>query len=89
MSGNNSADKRHRQDEARRLRNRKIRSRIHTEKIKFLDAAGNNDAEKAQTAFKEISKLIDSATNKGVYHRNTADRKKSRLHKILNKIEVS
>ena len=88
MAGNSSAQKRHRQDEVSRLRNRKIRSRIHTEKNKFLEAANLKDIEKAQSTFKEISKLIDSAAGKGVYHKNTADRKKSRLHKMLNKISV-
>ena len=87
MPGKGSAAKRQRQNETARLRNRAIRSQIHTEKRKFLEAveAKNNDG--AQTQFAEIIKLIDSAANKGVYHRNTADRKKSRLHKMLNSLQ--
>jgi len=45
------------------------------------------DANEAQTCFTEVIKLIDSAANKGVFPRNTADRKKSRLHKMLNSLQ--
>ena len=84
MPAKNSAAKRHRQSEKRRSRNRNTRSRIHTEKRKLLEAIEENDTLNADASFKELAKLIDSATNKGVYHPNTADRKKSRLHKKLN-----
>ena len=84
MPAKNSAAKRHRQSEKRRSRNRNVRSRIHTEKRKLLEAIEENDKINADVSFRELAKLIDSATNKGVYHPNTADRKKSRLHKKLN-----
>ena len=35
------------------------------------------------TAYAEFVKLIDTAAGKGLYHSNTAARKKSRLHKKL------
>ena len=53
-------------------------------KRRFLEAVEQNDRSAADTAFAEVTKLIDSAANKGLYDRNTADRKKSRLHRKLN-----
>lgn len=87
MPTNRSAAKRQRQNEKHRLRNREVRSRIHTRKRSFLEAIEKKDIDGARTAFDEAKKLIDSAAGKGVYHRNTADRKKSRLHKMLNSLE--
>lgn len=87
MPGKGSAAKRQRQNETARLRNRSVRSRIHTEKRKFLEAVEGKDTDAAQAQFAQVAKLIDSAANKGVYHRNTADRKKSRLHKMLNSLQ--
>ena len=87
MPGKGSAAKRQRQNETTRFRNRAVRSQIHTEKRKFLESVETKKSDDAQKHFAEIIKLIDSAANKGVYHRNTADRKKSRLHKMLNSLQ--
>ena len=87
MPGKGSAAKRQRQNEKRRVQNRTVRSRIHTEKRKFLESVEAQDADGAQARFAEVTKLIDSAASKGVYPRNTADRKKSRLHKMLNSLQ--
>lgn len=87
MLGEGSAAKRQRQNEKRRVRNRSVKSRIHTEKRKFLEAIETKDNEVAEVHFAQVIKLIDSAANKGVYPRNTADRKKSRLHKKLNSLQ--
>jgi small subunit ribosomal protein S20 len=87
LPGKGSAAKRQRQNEKARIRNRTERSRIHTVKRKFIEAVEAKNAEGAQEQFAEVIKLIDSAANKGVYHRNTADRKKSRLHKMLNTLQ--
>ena len=61
-----------------------VRSRIHTTKRRFLEAVAEGNTEGAKAAFAEAAKLIDSAASKGVYHSNTADRKKSRMHRALN-----
>ena len=87
MPSKSSTAKRHRQSEKARTRNRAVRSRIHTEKRKFLEAVEKKDEAAAQSSFTTITKLIDGAVGKGVYHRNTADRKKSRLHKRLNQLQ--
>ncbi|MBN1686285.1 MAG: 30S ribosomal protein S20 [Spirochaetales bacterium] len=87
MLDKGSAAKRQRQNENRRLRNRSAKSRINTEKRKFLEAVDAKDSNEAQARFAEVIKLIDSAVNKGLYQKNTADRKKSRLHKMLNSLQ--
>ena len=68
-----SAKKRLRQDEKKRARNTAAKTRIKTEVKKAL--AG----EDSKTAFG----AIDRAAAKGVIHKNTAARKKSRLAKRL------
>lgn len=89
MPAKNSAAKRYRQSEKRRVRNRATRSRISTEKRKFLEAVEQEDSITAAATYASLARLIDSAANKGVYPRNTADRKKSRLHKKLNTLNAT
>jgi small subunit ribosomal protein S20 len=81
-----SAAKRHRQSEKQRVHNRVIRSRVRTSVRRVLAAVDENDRDAAQSAFLEFSSLIDSAARKGVYHRNNAARKKSRMAKKVNAI---
>lgn len=79
-----SAAKRHRQSEKRRLHNRIVRSRVRTSVKKILLAVQAGQKEDAASAFRSFSALIDSAARKGVYHPNTAARKKSRMAKKVN-----
>lgn len=84
MSIKGSAEKRLRQSEVRRLKNRMVRSEVRSEIRKFLEAVEAKDKGKAGVAFAACQKLIDSAATKGVFPRNNASRKKSRLHARLN-----
>lgn len=84
MPSNSSAAKRQRQNQARRLRNKTTRSRVRTLNKRFLKAVKEKDNETAGEEFKLFEKAMDSAARKGVYHKNTAARKKSRMHKLLN-----
>jgi len=79
-----SAAKRHRQSEKRRASNRAVRSEVRSGVKKFLDAADAENKESATEQLQVVTKLIDTAAGKGVYHKNTAARTKSRLHKKLN-----
>lgn len=88
MIAKGSAAKRHRQSEKRRLRNRGVRSRVRTTTRKFLEAVDAGDETEATNQFTLVSKLLDSAAGKGVYHRNTASRSKSRLHKRLKSLQA-
>jgi small subunit ribosomal protein S20 len=83
LPNSNDAAKRYRQSEKRRLRNRSIRSRVRSSVKAFEIAVTANDKSTAEQKYGEFVKLIDTAAGKGVYHRNMAARKKSRLHKRL------
>ena len=67
-------------------RNKAIRSRVKTY-IKKVDAAiAAGDAEAAKAALTTAISEIDKAATKGVYHKNTASRKISRLTLAVNKL---
>lgn len=83
MANIKSQIKRNRQNEKRRLRNRQVRSELGTRTRAALDAAeeGADDVhEKVRAAIQRI----DKAAQRGVMHKNTAARKKSRLLKRVN-----
>jgi small subunit ribosomal protein S20 len=66
-----------------RLRNQSVKSRLKTLRTKALSAV-SADAAAGENAVKEALKAFDSAATKGVIHKNTAARRKSRLMKRLN-----
>ncbi len=78
MANIKSQIKRNRQNEKRRLSNRKVRSEVNTRTKAALAAAEHGD-ENADEALRLAVKRIDKAAAKGVLHRNTAARRKSRL----------
>lgn len=88
MPGKSSAAKRHKQSENRRIRNRAAKSRVKTVTKSFMTAVKSGDKEAAEVKFKEMTKLMDTASGKGVYHRNTVARKKSRMNKLLNSLSA-
>lgn len=71
--------KRNRQNVKRRARNLAVRSEMKTRIKAALTAAQAGDADAATEALREAQQRIDTAAVKGVLHRRTADRKKSRL----------
>ena len=68
------------------LRNKMISSMTKTAIKGVLSAAGANDKAAAQAALVSATRAIDKAATKGILHKNTASRKKSRLTKMVNKI---
>lgn len=88
MANTNSAAKRNRQNERRRLHNKTIKSKVRTGIKQFLDAIEGNDPAAAEKKLISAESLLDSAARKGVYHKNTAARTKSRLHKKLNALKT-
>ncbi|ADK82284.1 30S ribosomal protein S20 [Sediminispirochaeta smaragdinae] len=88
MPSNKSAEKRHRQNQKRRLRNRIMKSGVHTARRKVDAALKSGDKEAAEQAYKAYVQLIDKAARKSVLHKNNAARKKSRLSKALNALQV-
>lgn len=74
-----SAKKRLRQNLARRARNRAGRSALKTQTRKVREACRNGELERAAAEFRVACKKLDQAAAKGLIHRNTAARLKSRL----------
>ena len=74
-------------DAARHAANSRVKSSVHTVIRHTTEAVAAGDAEAAKTAFNKASSVIDSAAQKGVIHKNTAARKKSRLAVKVNGLE--
>lgn len=86
MANIKSAKKRILVAQTRAERNKSIRSKVKTA-IKKVDAAiMANDKNAAVAAFQAATSEINKACSKGVYHKNTAARKVSRLAAAVNKL---
>ena len=78
-----SVEKRDRQNAKRRLRNRAAKSTYRTAVKKFEAEIAAGDKAKAEAAMAEAA---NSVAGKGIIHKNTASRKKSRMAKALAKL---
>ena len=67
----------------RHLRNLRAQSELKTLLKKFQAALSTKKLEDAKTALGLLLKKIDTANSKGILHRNTAARNKSRLMRRL------
>jgi len=65
-------------------RNKSIKSAVKTSIKKVEAAVAAKDKEAAVAALQNAISTIDKAATKGVYHKNTAARKVSRLSKAVN-----
>lgn len=79
-----SAEKRARTNIKRRQRNRHDRSRLRNA-IKNVRKADSPDS--ARAALHRAESLLDRLATKGVIHKNTAARHKSRLHAHVVRLE--
>ncbi len=80
MANSPQARKRARQAERRRLHNRSRRSMMRTYIKKVRKAIAAGDKEAAQAMFKQAVPVIDRMAGKGLIHKNTAARYKSRIN---------
>ena len=78
-----SAAKRIRQSEKRNARNKSVKSGIHTQKVKFLDAIAAGDKTLSEEMFKKLCSAMDKGVKHGIIKANTASRNKSRASKKL------
>ena len=85
MANIKSAKKRILVTSKRQARNRHIKSATKTAIKKVTVAANTGDNENVQALLSQAVSAIDTACSKGVYHKNTAARKKSKLTKLVNK----
>lgn len=67
-------------------RNVAFKSSIKTAVKKALELAQGKDKEALDNAVSKVYQLCDKAVVKGILHKNTAARKKSRLSLALNKL---
>lgn len=86
MANIKSAKKRVLIAEKNRIRNVAFKSSIKTAMKKVLELASGEDKEALSAALSKAYKLCDKAVSKGILHKNTAARKKSRLTLAVNKL---
>ena len=86
MANIKSAKKRILVTQTRTARNKSIRSAVKTSIRKVEAAIAAKDQAAAQAALKNATSVISKATSKGVYNKNTASRKISRLSKAVNQL---
>jgi small subunit ribosomal protein S20 len=83
-----SAIKRIRQNEKRRLRNRIFRGEARTFVKEARQAIQSEDLDEARAATLKAVSALDKAAVKGIIHRNNAARRKSRLMQRLAELEA-
>ena len=88
MANIKSAKKRVLIAEANRVRNVAFKTSIKTAVKKALALATGEDKDALNSAVSKVYQLCDKAVSKGILHKNTAARKKSRLTKAVNKIQA-
>jgi small subunit ribosomal protein S20 len=88
MANTSSAKKAVRVIERRTIVNRNRRSRIRTFIRKVEEAIESGNYENATSAFKLAEPEIMRGVTKGIYHRNTASRKVSRLSKQVKSLQA-
>ena len=83
MANIKSAKKRVLVNQTKALRNKMIKSGVKTavKKVDAAIAAGDKEA-----ALLSATSIIDKATSKGVYHKNTSSRKIGRMTVAVNKM---
>lgn len=86
MANIKSAKKRVLIAEANRQRNVAFKTSIKTAVKKALELAASEDKEALNSAVSKVYQLCDKAVVKGILHKNTAARKKSRLTLAVKKL---
>ena len=84
MANIKSAKKRILVIETKTLRNKTIKSKVKTLIKKLESAVAAGDKSAAQERLNVVISEISKAASKGIYHKNNAARKVSRLTKLVN-----
>ena len=89
MANINSKEKNIKRIKKRTIRNRAVKSQIKTA-IKCLKTsiANKNDEKEIKILISKAHKEIDKGVSKGVLHKNTGSRKKSRLDAFIKKSNI-
>ena len=89
MANIKSAKKRVLTAERNRVRNVAFKTSIKTALKKVLELATGEDKEALNSAISRAYQLCDKAVSKGILHKNTAARKKSRIVLAVKRIQAS
>ena len=84
MQRHKSVEKRVRTSKKANLKNRADRSRVKTA---VRSVVASKDKESAENALKTAVSVLDKSVKIGLIHKNKAANQKSRLNKLVNKIE--
>jgi small subunit ribosomal protein S20 len=85
VASHESALKAHRQNVKRREHNRALRTRLRSALRDIRAAIDSGDPAQVKDALRETISLVDKMAGKGLIHRNTAGRYKSRLSSRIAK----
>lgn len=67
--------------------NQPVKSRLKTETKKFINLLAAKKLDEAKKQLINVISELDKACSKGIIHKNTASRKKSRLMKKLHSVK--
>jgi len=84
LANHKSAIKRHKQSLVRKDRNKAVKTSLRTASKRVEASATGTDNVEAASQLKLAVKAFDKAASKGVIHKKTAARNKSRLTKKIN-----
>jgi small subunit ribosomal protein S20 len=79
-----SAAKRHRQSERRRIANKVVKTQVKTSVRKFMEAVKGKNSGDMDINLKALIKKLDTAAGKGIIKKNAVARKKSRMQRLYN-----
>jgi len=89
MANHVSSLKRARQTETRTAANRANRSRVRTSLRAMREALTKGDAKAANEQYRSTVSALDKSVQKGVFHKNTVSRYKSRLNTRLKSLATA
>jgi len=81
-----SAKKRVKVTATKTLQNKMVKTSLKTSIKKYEAALADGNKELAAATYKEAVAMIDKSVSKGIMHKNTAARRKSRYTRLLNGI---
>ncbi len=86
MAKSRTSLKRARNAEKSRLRNKSMKSELKSSIKNYEASLTANDLDATRENLLQVTSLIDKGVSKGILHKNTAARKKSKLAKKFNNI---
>jgi small subunit ribosomal protein S20 len=84
-----SAVKRHTQNVKRAARNQVVRTHVRRVVRELRDTIASKDVAAAESQLRSVMKTVDKAVTKGVFHRNSASRRISRLSRQVAALKAS